>query len=212
MADSTTTITPDQQEAARKEARAATERTRRATAKALEKAGIEQKPSELTADQKGRAATALEEKPGLGQTALATWILEGKGTSEVVKEAQAARETAKKAETTRTNITRSADPDAAELAAAAKALAPDVRSAFLPKDAREFIDLFTQVKEGQSITVSRVDGDTEVTFKRVDLRKFAAAGEKDKEIRGMLALLGKGTRLWGRKLGLMVLATDAKKA
>lgn len=202
------TITPEQKAAAAKEQRAAKEKERRAAIKragdALEKAGLP-RDTQLTADQRKRAADSGTEKPGLAKKALATWILEGQGLGEQAEAAKAANTAKTAEEKTRQNVTRSQDPEAAELAVNAKKLAPEVKSAFLPKDAREFIDDFTATKAGQKVTIKR--GDVTVELKTADLRKFGVDGEKDPEVRKCLAEVGRGSRLWGRKLALMVLAS-----
>lgn len=212
MATATTTLSPDQQADARREAKAAKERERRAAIKraqdALEKAGLA-KDTTLTKEQRDRAASSAKEKGGLTGKALERWIMEGKSSTEQVEEGKAARKAAEREQRTRENVTRSADPEASGLAVEAKALAPDVKSAFLPKDAREFLDIFKVELNGDTdLTVSRTDKDgpepVELTVKA--LEKFARKGEKDADVRKALSAVGKGSRLWGRKLGLMVLA------
>lgn len=206
------TITPEQKAEAAKAAKAEKDRERReaitAAAKALEKAGLP-RDTQLTPEQRARAATSAKDKPTMTGEALAGWIRDGKSLRQQQADAKAEREGAKRRDPQRQNVTKSQDPEAAELAVAAKKLAPDVRSAFLPKDAREFIDDFKVTRSGQKITISRGDGSAD--FKLGELRKFAMEGEKNKEIRGALATLGKGSRLWGRKLALMALAFKAPK-
>lgn len=214
------TITPEQKTAAAKAAKAKQDAQRRANEKVvkaqLEKAKLPA-DTKLTAEQKTRAVESAEKKSGLMGKALETFIMEGKALGAQAAEAEQAQAAKAREERTRQNVTRSGDPEAAELAAAAKKLAPEVKSAFLPKDAREFIDVFTVTASGQTITVKRtgaqgVEGALEETqIKRAALREFAIKGEKDKDVRTALAGIGKGTRLWGRKLGLMILATDAQK-
>ena len=87
------------------------------------------------------------------------------------------------------------------------------KSAFLPKDAREFIDIFkVELPQPQAITISRTDDDREaVTIPVKSLEKFAKDGEADPEVRKALSAVGKGSRLWGRKLGLMALATVKRR-
>lgn len=203
----------DQVELAR-EHRAEQERKRRARKAALKKAGLEESMDKnLTDEQKERAERAAEEKAGLSGNALAAWITEGKDGKTQVEEAQASSQ-AEKAETrTRANITRSADPEAAQLAKDAAALAPEVRSAFLPKDAREFLDLMTiEVIGDAKVKVARSGAEVpegaldEIELTVHALREFGIKGEKDKETRAKLAGIGKGSRLWGRKLALMILA------
>ena len=214
MANATTTsITPAQRAEAAKEKKRADEKRRReqiAAAKpALEKAGLSAS-TKLDPQQRARAATALTDKPGLSGKALEKWIMEGKGGAEQVAEAKAQRSAAQREERTRENITRSGDPEAASLAVEAKSLAPEVKSAFLPKDAREFLDKFvvTLSEDAKELTIARTDGaDIEpVTLKVTALEKFAKKGEKDGDVRKALSAVGKDSRLWGRKLGLMALA------
>lgn len=206
-------LTAEQKDQARKAAKAEAERKRRADLKVmqaqLDKAGISDQA--LDAEQKKRAVASAETKKGLTGKALATFILEGKDGKAQVEAAKAAKQAEKKAEKTRQNVTRSADPEATQLAADAKALAPDVRSAFLPKDAREFLDRFNVIREGQSVTVTRTDADAEVTFKTAQLRRFAEQGEKNGEVRAGLSTLAKDTRLWGRKLALFVAVKAAER-
>lgn len=213
------TLTPQQQEAAR-EAKAAKERQRRAdlkTAKAqLEKAGLDPE-TKLDAGQRKRAVESKVNHAGLSGRSLAKFILEGKTVAEQIEDGRAEQAAVNREERTRANTTSSKDPEASEIAAAAKKLAPDVKSSFLPKEGREFLDLFTVTAEGQTITVKRSGAQglegalEEAAIKRADLRKFAIDGEKDKDVRAVLSGLGKGTRLWGRKLGLMILAADARR-
>lgn len=182
----------------------------------LRKAGVALGPRQsLTDEQSARALDSAKKRAGLSGKALATYILEGRSGREQVAEARARR--ARAAARTRSNATRSSDPEAAELAKRAAALAPDVKSAFLPRDAREFIDLFEQVAEGQSITVTRrgvqgVEGAIEeATFRRTMLKRFGISGEKDQPTRAALSGLGRNSRLWGRKLALFILAVDSKR-
>ena len=200
-----------------KAARAAKEKERRAAIKAakeaLVKAGLPE-DTKLDPEQRRRAAGHIlnGEKGGLTGKALATYITDGTGTGAQVAKAREEQAAQQKAERQRTNATRSSDPEATELAQKAKALAPEVKSAFLPKDAREFIDKFEQRKTGQHIVVKRTDvkDAEEVSIKRADLRKFAQEGEKDTDVRAALATLGKDSRLWGRKLGLFILASEGR--
>lgn len=216
MASSTPTLTPEQQAEARREAKAQKERDRRAAIKAaqdaLEKAGLS-RDTELTKEQRDRAAVSGTEKGGLRNAALAAWIMDGKTSTEQVEEAKTARKAAEKEDRTRANVTRSADPEAASLAAEAKSLAPDVKSAFLPKDAREFLDLFKVERAlPTTVTISRTDSGAEsITINVKQLEAFAKKGEKDTDVRKALSAIGKGSRLWGRKLGLMALAVRLRQ-
>jgi len=208
-AQKTPALTPEQQ----REARAAAEKNRREKMKvidaAMEKAERPERYKDLDKDQRERAAVAAKQKAGLRGKALATWILEGKNGSAQVQEAHAQQEAAARQERTRQNVTRSADPEAAQLAVEAKGLAPDVKSAFLPKDAREFIDIFeVELTSPQAVLIRRKDDPERepVTLAVRALEKFAKDGEKDADVRKALTAVGKGSRLWGRKLGLMALA------
>lgn len=191
------------------------ERARRETIKrakeAVAKAGLPA-DTKLDLDQRKRAADAAEKKAGLSGKALATWILEGKTTGEQVQEARAERSKAERAERQRSNLTRSTDPEAAELAQAAKALAPDVKSSFLPKEGRQFLDELLPRGGGAgaagllSRVVATEEGEETVTITQAALRRHSVENEKDQEVRAHLTALGKGTKLWGRKLGLFILA------
>lgn len=214
------TITPEQSTAARQAARAKkadAEKVRREKIKSAKEAVAKAKlpvDTNLSAEQRDRAAASAQEKPGLSGKALATWILEGQALAEQTEAAKTSAAAEKAEARTRQNITRSADPEAAELAKAAKALAPDVKSAFLPKDAREFLDLFKVMVDGQTLAVCRTDKNApeDVAIKRADLRKLGVDGVKGedvKDVRAALSAVGKGSRLWGRKLALMILAHDA---
>jgi hypothetical protein len=194
----------------RKAARAAAEKKRRDQIKAakesLERAGLAA-DTKLDADQRKRAADP--KKKGLTGKSLADWILEGKTPDDTIQAARAEQKAAARAERTRENVTRSADPEASTLAVEAKSLAPEVKSAFLPKDAREFLDKFEVTLQGDTdLTIARKDADgiepVELSVK--NLEKFARKGEKIAEVRTALSAIGKDSRLWGRKLGLMALA------
>lgn len=217
----TATITKEQKAEAAKAAKADKERARKATIKAaqeaVKKAGLPE-DTKLDLDQRKRAAEAAEKKAGLSGDALAKWIMEGKSTSQQVQEAKGERETAARAERQRSNLTRSNDPEAAELAQQAAALAPDVRSAFLPKEGRAFLDVILPLggEDGAkgllSMEVEGEDGKKEtVKVTQADLRKHAQEGTKVPEVRRYLTALAKdkGTTLWGRKLGLFILARMA---
>lgn len=103
---------------------------------------------------------------------------------------------------------RARDPEAADLAKAAAARAPEVKSAFLPKDARSFIDEVLGGRKAEDLLVgalpAKEEGDEGRDLDLPQLEKFAVKGEKDAEVRAFLRDLGKGTRLWGRKLGLFM--------
>jgi hypothetical protein len=209
----TTTLTPEQKKAARAEK----ERERRENIKlakaALERAGMDPE-MKLDADQRERAVYAEEKKKGLRGKALMAFILDGKTVDDQVKDAQVKTAAQKASAKAAKNVTRASDPDATKLAQDAKALAPDVKSAFLPKDARCFLDEFKASAKGQNVTVVRTTGEkAERVFVRDHLRAFGVDGptgieaELSKAIRADLAALGRDTRLWGRKLALMILAS-----
>jgi hypothetical protein len=214
------TATDQQQAELARQHKADLERRRRVRKAALKKAGIpESQDKTLTDEQKARAESAAEKMAGLSGKALMTWILAGKNGSEQVADAQAAAARAAQDEKANRNVTRSKDPEASQLARDAAALAPEVKSAFLPKEGREFLTLFKIERDGPTIKVTRegaqgVEGALEVVeFDRQELRAFAVKGEKGesaKSIRASLSGLGKGTRLWGRKLGLMIRGVDQK--
>lgn len=204
MEAATAGLTKDQQDAARKAAKAEKERQRKAEIKAakgaLEKAGIDPE-TKLDADQRKRALNA---PAGLTGKALGIFILEGKGTREQEAEAKAARETAQAKKDGR-SARRSKDPEAADLAEAAKALAPEIKSSFLPKEGRQFLDLL-KGREAKELLEGALPEEKDLPMAR--LRRFAVEGEKDAEVRAFIKELGKGTQLWGRKLGLFIIARD----
>lgn len=227
-----TPMTADQKTAARK-SKADADKARRAqkaaVVTALERAGLEfvttaktltisVNGADLTKEQKERAATYTAGHGGLTGKALAAYILDGKTSKQQVEESRA---TTKKVTAERKNLSRSNDPAATELAQKAAALAPEVKSAFLPKDARECLDVMDVTRDGMFVVVKRkgvdlpqdvegVDHKTnEVRIKREDLEGFAIGGNKDKDVRKLLAVLAKDSRLWGRKLGLMLLVRAA---
>lgn len=211
-ATQTADLTPEQ----KKEQRAAKERERRAIVKVIDAAKLEMTVGQLTDEQKDRAANLeRDKKTGLGGKALATWVLEGAALP-TTAETDAVIAAKAKAEKTRQNVTRSADPEASELAHAAKAMAPDVKSSFLPKEARSFLADIKGDKPVEALLVRTVEVPAEkegeaATMKEVKvtfaaLERFGIKGEKDPEVRAHVAALGHGTRLWGRKLALMILA------
>lgn len=231
----TPTITPEQRNRAAKE-KQRRERIKKA-GEALEATGaaFEKKGStflvtvgedgervELTPEQRDRAGSWPEQKGGLRKKALLTWILEGKGSGEVAAEARQKRQSEDRIAK---NVTRSADPAASELAGKAKEFA-GVRSAFLPKEGRQFLNLFTvqpSKPTGEEIHVKRAGlqgvegGLEEAVFPSVALRAFAQGKdvepETKKAIRAQLTGIGKDTQpaLWGRKLAayICVRAQDA---
>lgn len=221
------TITQEQKDAARsqKANKAKQQRAEKAAAlTALERAKLEVRHTAknltievkvgeefvtLTPEQKKRAATFTAGHAGLSGNALATYILEGKNATAQAADAKQAEKAAAKAQKERKNLSRSNDPEAAELAQKAAALAPEVRSAFLPKDAREMLDSFKVSKDGpKTIRVER--GDAVQEFQRAALESFAVGGDRNKDVRKQLAELAKDTRLWGRKLALMILIRAAQ--
>lgn len=222
------TLTQEQKDAARQTAKANKAKQARAekaaALSALEKAKLETRHTTknltievkvgeefvtLTPEQKKRAATHTAGHAGLMGNALATYILEGKNANAQSADARQAEKAGKKADKERKNLSRSNDPAATELAQKAAALAPDVRSAFLPKDAREMLNVFTVKADGpKTVSVTRKGADT-VEFAREALEGFAIGGSRDKDVRKQLAGLAKDTRLWGRKLALMILVRAA---
>jgi hypothetical protein len=245
MTSSTPTapISADQKKAAR-EAKAAQERARRAAISAaketVEKAGIfvrmngskivvqprgeDDSPAgeevTLDAEQRDRAATAKQTHGGLSGKALATFILTGASGREQVQAARQQAAVRERQDRSRANVTRSADPAATEVSQKAKEFA-GVKSAFLPKEGRQFLDGFTVTVNGSDVSVRRgdtqgVEGALEEAVLAGDaLRAFAKGEDLDadakKEVRVKLTGLGKGTVLWGRKLAafIAVKAADA---
>lgn len=243
--NTTTTLTPDEAKAARADAKAKQEKARRAsiaTAKAhLENHGllvrldgtkiVMKDPREdttteevvLDTEQRDRAATAGKTHGGLSGKSLAVYVLTGQSSKEQIAAAKKADAAAAKTENQRANVTRSADPAATEIAQRAREFA-GVKSAFLPKEGRAFIDGFTVTVDKGVVSVKRpgaqgIEGAAEEgQLGLADLKKFAKGEELDadakKAIRQTLSGLGKGTVLWGRKLAalLVVRAEDAKKS
>jgi hypothetical protein len=201
MMVATEKLTPEQQEAARKAQKAEKERRRREQIKqakvALERAGLDPE-TKLTAEQRERAAKA---PAGLANKALETFIMDGKHVGEQVEESRATRAAAAREERARQNVTKSADPEASELARAAKALAPDIRSSFLPREARAVLDF---VGERDALEVA--------DLKKGKLEAFGIRGEKDPEVRARLIEIKKEVpALWGRKAALFFLALAAQQ-
>jgi hypothetical protein len=241
-----TTLTTEQAAAARKAAKAQQEKARRAaiaTAKAhleahdllvrldgtkLVMKDLREDPAAevvLDSEQRDRAATAKSTHGGLSGKSLSIYVLTGQSSKEQIAAAKLADGAAKKAENQRANVTRSQDPAATEIAQKAKAFA-GVKSAFLPKEGRSFLDGFTvTVSSGTSaISVKRgnaqgVEGALEeASLELDDLVKFAKGEELEadakKAVRTALTGLGKGTVLWGRKLAALIAvrAEDAQKS
>lgn len=238
------TLTKEQKDEARREARAATERARRAAIAAaktaLEHAGLFVKldgtrivmkdprtedGAEVTLDteQRDRAATVRQTHGGLGGKSLGIYVLTGQSGREQVAVARNQQRAADAEGRERTNVTRSQDPAATEVAQKAKAFA-GVKSAFLPKEGRQFLDGFTVTLTGNdksTIKVRRgnaqgIEGALEeAVIEQADLVVFAKGEELEAEakkaLRAQLAGLGKGTVLWGRKLAafIAVRAEDA---
>jgi hypothetical protein len=96
------------------------------------------KVTDLNADQRKRAVEAPKKKAGLRGKALGQYVLDGTNTRQQADAARGRRTAEATTGGGGRNVTRSKDPEAVELAQEAKALAPDVKSAFLPKDARAF--------------------------------------------------------------------------
>jgi hypothetical protein len=211
-----------QTEEQKKAEKAEKERQRKATIKAakdaLVKAGLDPEATKLDLDQRKRAAESAEKKAGLAGKALATYILEGKGTAEQVNDAKAERQKADRQEAQRQNLTRSTDPEAAELAQAAAAIVSvgpkPVRSAFLPKEGRQFLDvILPQTGDlGALGLLERLEKNEEtgaqeaVKVTQAALRGFTVDADGDKEVRKHLTALRGETILWGRKLGAFIMA------
>jgi hypothetical protein len=250
MTSSTTSITPEQAAAARRDAKARAERERRAkiaaAREAVETAGIFSRMDgskilvkvplagnaemtedrELSTEQRDRAATYKAGHGGLTGNALARYIMTGETARQQVEAARQDRQRVERADRQRSNVTRSADPAATDVAQRARAFA-GVKSAFLPKEGRGFLDAFTvsltQIEESgvDAVKVRRgnaqgVEGALEeVTISKGALVAFAQGAEMDeadkKDVRVKLSGLGKGTVLWGRKLAAFI-AVRAEEA
>lgn len=179
---------------------------------ALVKAGLPE-DQRLTAAQQERAAEASVSHTGLTGKSLAVFILEGDTIRDQVRASKRAAKKAAAKKHTESVIGRSTDPEATAIARAAKAMAPLVRSNFLPKDAREFLDKYSLRLRAGSLTIARTDGTgLEETFDRQSLELFATAGAKNKHIRRQLADVSRDSRLWGRKLALIALVVAAKRS
>lgn len=220
-----TSITPEQKLEARKEAKRQADRDRRAAVKRIDDVAMKADfgsrgqllYGDLDADQRKRALDA-DKHSGLGAKALGDFILTGMGLrdQQAVAKAGAAREkVAKKTEKTTKTEKTAKDPEASVLVAKAVAIITDeetgeriLKSAFLPKDAREFLDEFEVTKPDSSIIItSRRRADLKVEFKRAELEAFAISKEKLPEVRKNLTMLSSGTRLWGGKLAVFILAS-----
>lgn len=187
-------------DAERREKKAAAERARRARKKkeatlladSLEKAGITGNGT-LTDEQRARA---LDAPAGLQGKALQTFILDGKHVRETIEEEREKRGQERSAER-RTRASK--DPEAASLAAAAMALAPDRKSGISTGDARAFLDIL-----GRKDPVALMGGDLEA------LRTVAESGERTDQTRPVYAAakeVGKEAReLYGRKVACLALA------
>lgn len=201
------TKTPQAQpdaDAEKKAKRAAQEKARRARVKALETAELDPK-TKLDEAQKERAENA---PAGLRKKALAVFILEGKDSKAQMADGKKDRKVADRVE----KAERSKKPGAA-LAARAASRAPDLRSAFLPADAQAFTgEILKTGKKGErkasDLLIAALAPEKEGAEPRdlplSRLKAFAEKGEKDTEVRAFLKETGKGTRLWGRKLGLFI--------
>lgn len=217
-------LTPEQKTAARKEAKRKADRDRLARIKKIDDicqtVDFGDRGSllyaDLDADQRKRALE-LDKYPGLGASAKGTFILTGMG---IRNQVAVARQAAKNTPSASPGSVRSSprtpkDPEAAALVAKAMELITDeetgekiLKSAFLPKDAREFLDEFTVEKpDGSVIITSRKRENLRVEFSRAALEAFAIAKEKKPEVRQDLVRLGNGTRLWGGKLAVFILAS-----
>lgn len=153
--------------------------------------------AELTAEQRDRAMLVYEGNVvASGDDVLLRYVMEG-------------RDPATPAPATGPELT---DEQAKALARDAKALGQgrgsNVNSNFLLKDARCFAEFFEVVGKGLVVTVRRRDDHAVVhAFDLGVLEAYAAGGSKDKAVRAALTKLSTGTRLWGRKLGLFILAS-----
>lgn len=187
------------------------ERERRAeileSKQAMLRAGMDVTEVVLTPDQRRRAVEALRDRPGLAGKSLKAYIVDGTVLRQQVEVAKVAVAEERSAEQKRKHLSRSTDPKATDLAMRAKALS-GLRSNFLPKQGREFLDKFTVVGDGIEITVTRTDVDAcEATIDLGALEAFARNGAPEKAVRAAMTTLSAGTKLWGRKLALMILVT-----
>lgn len=216
------TITPEQKNEARKEAKRQADRDRRAAIKKVDEVATkadfgshgQMLYGDLNADQRKRALDA-DKHAGLGAKALGDFILTGMGLrdQQAVAKTGAARQ--KAAAKTESRVRTAKDPEASALVVKAVAIITDeetgekiLKSAFLPKDAREFLDEFEVTKPDSSIIItSRRRADLRVEFNRAELEAFAISKEKLPGVRKNLATLGSGTRLWGGKLAVFILAS-----
>jgi hypothetical protein len=232
MSEQTITTSQEEKSAARREAKAAAERKRAANIKvinaACEAADFGDSGAftyrELTPEQRERAL-AYQEHPGISKVALGEFILTGKTLHAQQDEAhQAAKAKDKADKKQRAADARAArppsprvhgDPAAKALADAATALITDeetgkriLKTAILPRDAREFINTIKVEKPSGTdiIVVRRADGVT-AEFVRQELERHVIGREKNPEVRVKLSLFSDGQRLWGSKLGLFILAS-----
>lgn len=111
---------------------------------------------------------------------------------------------------------RTQDTDAKDFAAAAHALAPEMKSKFAPWQARAFLDSVEHRRDpgGAAAVLARrtdVTGAPWVAFGLVALRQMALHGLADSDMRAALRQLGEGTKaFWGRKLALFLLLADQR--
>jgi hypothetical protein len=175
---------------------------------------------ELSTEQRDRAAVALQTHGGLRKTALLTFILTGQTGRQQVEAARAEARENERRESQRQNVTRSADPAATDIAQKAKELA-GVKSAFLPKEGRAFLNGFTVSVSGANVLVKRpnaqgVEGALEeFEAPLAEVVKYAKGGdglETDRKtaLRKQLSGLSKDTDLWGRKLAALIAVRGAE--
>lgn len=91
------------------------------------------------------------------------------------------------------------------LAQRAKALAPDLHSSFLPKDAEVFLEEYRVSRTDGRVSVLR--GDDTVVFRGRDLRAYARGESKTPAVGAGIRLLSADSRLWGRKLAAFIVAS-----
>lgn len=113
---------------------------------------------------------------------------------------------------TKTRLTAKTDPEAAELAAAAKVIAREagLKSAYTTGEGRSFLDHITVAKTRGALVLTKDDGDAvKVTTAKV---KAFIAGGKDADTAAVFAALARGLdgMHYGRKTACYALAAAAR--
>jgi hypothetical protein len=182
----TTTLTPEDQEAAREAAREAAAQEQISAGAQPEEPGLGER--HLIAEERDRAAAkARKDAEAAGKTSSTT---EGNGQP-------AAR--------------RSKDQEAKDLGVKAKALA-GVKSPYSPKEGRQFLDGYKTVVRNGKVTVTHGESKETLELEHVEgFAKGSLSSEEDKKlVAAAMRVLGKDTDLWGRKLASFIVVAAKK--